>query len=449
MQVETVAPSLPPGPSKPSVYQFAATWLRPGAALEKSRRRYGPRFTVRFPASPPFVLLCDPDEIRELLQAPPDVVHPGQGAKILEPVVGPWSLILLDEDDHLEHRRLLLPAFHGERLKLTSELMAQLTERELDGWPTGETVALHPHLQRLTVEIILRAVFGLEQGDRLDEMRTALTGVLEVAESPLSLMLPTFERWAPWLPTMRRLRKLLARTDELILAQVRERRDRFDDAVTDGLAPDVLSMLLAARHEDGEPMREQEIRDELVTALVAGHETTASQLAWLLMQLAREPAVVQRLTEELDADAGDAYLTATINEIQRLRPVLSNATPRVTTRPVRVGDWVYPAGTGLLASSWLVHHDPEIYEQPYAFIPERFLGESPGTYTWLPFGGGRRRCVGAAFAQQEMKIVLAAVLRRFTLAPDRPEFEKTRRRSITFSPARGASVVLSDRNTGG
>jgi len=445
MKSATLAPSLPPGPNQPSAYQFAATWFRPGAALGGLRRRYGHRFTVKLPFGLPFVMLSDPDEIREVLQAPPEVLHPGEGGRILEPVVGPWSLLLLDEDPHLEHRRMLLPAFHGERLKLLNGLMAELTERELDGWPTGETVALHPRLQRLTLEIILRAVFGLEQGERLDELRAALTQVLAISESPVSLMLPTVQRYAPWLPAMRRLRRLLAETDELILAQVRERREAFEHARIGDVSPDVLAMLLAARHEDGEPMGEHELRDELVTAIVAGHETTASQLAWLFMQLAREPGVVERLQAELDAGAEDTYLTATIQEIQRLRPVLPNAMPRVATEAVRIGDWEYPAGTALLVSSWLVHHDPQLYPEPYAFRPERFVGVAPGTYTWLPFGGGRRRCIGAAFAQQEMKIVVGAVLRRFTITADRPEFERTARRSITFSPARGASVILTPR----
>jgi cytochrome P450 len=449
MTTATTAPSLPPGPGQPSAFQFAATWLRPGAALGGLRRRYGPRFTVKLPFSPPFVMLSDPNEIRELLQAPPELVHPGEGGRILEPVVGPWSLLMLDEDAHLEHRRLLLPAFHGSRLKLLSGLMTDLTERELDGWPTGEAVALHPHLQRLTLEIILQAVFGLKQGERLDELRAAVTGVLAISESPVSLTLPTFQRWTPWLPVIRRLRRLLARTDELILAQVRERREAFDQSDVGDVAPDVLAMLLAGRHEDGEPMSERELRDELMTALVAGHETTASQLAWLFMQLAREPGVVNRLTAELDAGKEDTYLTATIHEIQRLRPVLPNAMPRLTTRDIRIGDWEYPAGTALLVSSWLIHHDQQLYPEPYAFRPERFVGVAPGTYTWLPFGGGRRRCIGAAFAQQEMKIVVAAVLRRFTISADRPEFERTARRSITFSPARGASVILTPREPSG
>ncbi len=449
MKSATTAPSLPPGPRQPSAFQFAATWLRPGAALGGLRRRYGHRFTVKLPFGLPFVMLSDPDEIRELLQAPPELLHPGEGGRILEPVVGPWSLLLLDEEAHLEHRRMLLPAFHGERLKLLTGLMAELTDRELDSWPTGETVALHPRLQRLTLEIILRAVFGLERGERLDELRAALTRVLAISESPVSLMLPTVQRWAPWLGVVRRLRRLLADTDELILAQVRERREAFERAELGDVSPDVLAMLLAAQHADGEPMSEHELRDELVTALVAGHETTASQLAWLFMQLAREPRVVERLQAELDAGVEDTYLTATIHEIQRLRPVLPNAMPRVTTEAVRIGDWEYPAGTALLVSSWLVHHDPTLYPKPYAFRPERFVGVAPGTYTWLPFGGGRRRCIGAAFAQQEMKIVVAAVLRRFAITAERPEFERTARRSITFSPARGASVILRPRQASG
>jgi cytochrome P450 len=201
-------------------------------------------------------------------------------------------------------------------------------------------------------------------------------------------------------------------------------------------------MLLEARHEDGSPMSAEEIRDELMTALVAGHETTASQLAWAFERLAREPDVARRLAEELDAGDGDDYLTATIHEILRLRPVLPNAEPRLTKEPVTIGGYRYPAGVSLLASAYLVHHDPALYPDPYAFRPERFLAKAPGTYTWIPFGGGRRRCLGASFALQEMKIVLRAVLSRFALAPAATAPEPTGRRSITFSPKHGARVVL-------
>ena len=204
-------------------------------------------------------------------------------------------------------------------------------------------------------------------------------------------------------------------------------------------------MLIAARHEDGTPMSPQELRDELMTALVAGHETTASQLAWALERLAREPEVQIRVRAEVDADSGDEYLTATINEILRLRPVLPNAEPRLTKREIEIGGVSYPPGVVLLASAYLVHHDPDLYPEPAAFRPERFLGNPPGTYTWLPFGGGRRRCLGASFALEEMKIALRTVLRNYVLSPGGARPETTRRRSITFSPSRSATVILHPR----
>ena len=204
-------------------------------------------------------------------------------------------------------------------------------------------------------------------------------------------------------------------------------------------------MLLEAQHDDDSPMSPQELRDELMTALVAGHETTASQLAWMFERLAREPGVVRRLVDELQSGAGDEYLTATINEVLRIKPVLPNAEPRLTKKPVEIGGITYPPGVALLASAYLVHHDPAIYPEPKAFRPERFLGTQPGTYTWIPFGGGRRRCLGASFALQEMKIVAREVLTRFELAPANPRPEATGRRSITFSPAGGATVILRDR----
>jgi cytochrome P450 len=434
---------LPDGPRAPAAVQMLGAWSRPTSTILRLRERYGKRISVRLPFQPPFVILSDPEEIKELFTASPEAIHPGEGARILQPIVGSYSLILLDEAPHLEHRRLLLPAFHGERMQRLDGLMRELTERELDTWPTGSPAALHPRLQRLTLEIILRAVFGLEQGQRLDELRAVLTDVLAFSESPLSVM-PWFQQRMPWLPKLRRFRALTARADELIFAQVAERRAAAGDH------DDVLAMLLAARHEpDGSPMSEREIRDELMTALVAGHETTASQLSWAFAQLARDRRVRRNLVEELDADQGDAYLTATMQEILRLRPVLPNAEPRLTKRPVTIGGFEYPAGVSLLASALLVHTDPRIYPEPFAFRPERFLDSAPGTYTWIPFGGGRRRCLGAAFAQQEMKIVLAAVLRRFELEPGTVAPERAARRSITFSPSAGATVILRERTGNG
>jgi cytochrome P450 len=417
--------------------QLAATWTRPTATLERLRR-YGTRCTVRLPFQPPFVMLSDPADIKELFTAPADVLHPGEGARVLEPIVGRNSVILLDEADHLEQRRLLLPAFHGERMQRMTDVMVQMTDAELDSWPTGEPVTLHPRLQQLTLEIILRSVFGLAAGPRLDRLRALLGEVLSFAESPLSVV-PALQRALRWTPTQRRFQAAHRRVDQELFELIAERR-----AEADPDADDVLAMLLQARHEDDSPMSDGELRDELMTALVAGHETTASQLAWALERLAREPEVTARLVAELDEDSGDAYLSATITEILRLRPVLPNAEPRLTMQAVTIGGFEYPAGVVLLANAYLVHHDPELYEDPYAMRPERFRDSPPGTYTWIPFGGGRRRCLGASFAIQEMKIVLAAALRRFELRPAGPP-ETTRRRSITFSPSHGATVMLRSR----
>ncbi len=437
---------LPPGPRMPAVLQSLGSWSRPTAFVDRHRARYGKRYTVRLLGQPPFVVLSDPDEIREVLMAPPDVLHPGEGARILEPVVGRNSVILLDEEPHLEQRKLMLPAFHGERMQDLGGLMQELTERELADWPRGEPIELHPRLQRLTLEIVLRAVFGLERGARLDALRDLLTSILKFGESPLSLIpVPPglAERLLAGRGPLGRLGALMAQADALILELIDERRGE------EAGGADVLALLLGAEHEDGSPMSPVELRDELMTALVAGHETTASQLAWAFMHLSREPAVCRRLAAELDAGEDDAYLTATIHEVMRRRPVLPNAEPRLVKQPIEIGGVSYPPGIVLIVNAHLVHHDPDIYPDPYAFRPERFLeragGRAPSTYTWLPFGGGRRRCLGASFALLEMKVVLRAVLGRCELAPVGAKPEVARRRSITISPSRGAQVVLRHR----
>jgi cytochrome P450 len=437
---------LPPGPRMPAALQTLGAWSRPTAFLERARARYGPRFTLRFLGQAPFVMLCDPEEIKQLFLASPDVVHPGEGARILEPIVGRHSVILLDEGPHLEQRKLMLPAFHGERMQGLADLMSELTERELASWPREQTIALHLRLQRLTLEIILRAVFGLEQGARLDSLRETLGEILAFAESPLSLLPRPRGLLARFGPAAR-FQRLMDHADELIFEVIAERRaareSTEDEAEAEG--QDVLAMLLGARHEDGSPMSPQELRDELMTALVAGHETTASQLAWAFERLAREPAVLGRLCDELDEGAGEEYLAAVVNEILRHKPVLPYAQVSIVQQPIEIGGVLYPPGVALVANAYLLHHDPAIYPEPHAFRPERFLEEPPGTYTWIPFGGGRRRCLGASFAVLEMKLVLRIVLERCELHPAGEGAEATRRRSITTSPARGAQVVLRNR----
>jgi cytochrome P450 len=431
---------LPPGPRTPRALQTLGWWSRPAAYLERCRARYGRRFTIRLLGQSSFVIISDPDEIKQIFTAPPDVLHPGEGARILEPIIGPNSVILLDEATHLRQRKLLLPAFHGEKMQRLSDLMAELAEQETGSWPEAEPVALHPRLQRLTLEVILRAVFGLERGAQLDELRDLMTELLAFGESPLSL-LPPAQRLLAGRGPMARLQRAKTRSDELIYELIEERRAARE------AGDDVLSMLLTARDEDDQPMTAPEMRDELVTALVAGHETTASQLAWALEQIAREPRVQRRLHDELTGGEDEAYLTATINEILRRRPVVPNAEPRLVKRPIEIGGIEYQPGAVLFASAHLLHHDPAIYPEPYAFRPERFLGEAPGTYTWIPFGGGRRRCIGASFALLEMKLVLRSVLSRYELRPAGVAPETTRRRGITFSPSRGSRVILERRES--
>jgi cytochrome P450 len=409
-------------------------WHRPTSYMERCRARYGKRFTIRLPAQPPFVMISDPDEIKQIFMAPPDVLHPGEGAGILEPVVGRYSVILLDEEPHMTQRKLLLPAFHGDKMQKLTGLMEELSAREVASWPAGRPFELHPRFQALTLEIILRAVFGLVAGERLEALRVQMARILEFGTSPASVNMRLQRNFGGFGPYARfaRAREV---ADKLVYEQIEERRQSGEER------DDILSMLLTARHEDGSEMSRQEIRDELMTALVAGHETTASELAWAFEQLAREPRVLNRLHEEIDSGDGDAYLTATIQEVLRRRPVLPQAEPRLVKKPIQVGDWVYEPGAILAANAWLVHHDPEIYPDPFAFRPERFLEESPGTYTWIPFGGGRRRCLGAAFAMLEMKVAMRAALSRYTIGRS-SEFERTRRRAITISPRRGACTVL-------
>jgi cytochrome P450 len=437
---ELAIPSgIPPGPPYPSWIQSIGFWTRPLAFLERCRARYGKRFTIRLPLAPPFVMISEPGEVKQVFTAPPDVLHPGEGARVLEPVVGTHSVILLDEAAHLEQRKLMLPAFHGEKMERLSDLIAEVAEREVASWPRGQPIELGPRFQRLTMEIILRAVFGLDPGERLDALRERLSAMLAFGDRPISLLPPPpgrvqalLERHGPFAGFLR----LQEEADELLFELIDERRREKVER------DDILSLLLEARHEDGSPMSAQELRDELMTLLVAGHETTASTLAWTFERLVRQPGVLARLTDEVDSSDGDAYITATTQEALRRRPVLPNSAPRLVKRPIEVGGWSYPTDVCLVPNAYLLHHDPEIYPDPYAFRPERFLDESPGTYTWIPFGGGRRRCIGASFAMLEMKIVIRSLLEAQMVEPVAAEPEPARRRNITITPRAGSRVTL-------
>jgi cytochrome P450 len=435
--------ALPPGPRYPALIQGIGLWMRPNAFAERLRARYGKRFTVLFPGTPPFVAITDPAEIKEVFSAPPDVLHPGEGARVLEPVVGPNSVILLDGEAHMRQRKLLLPAFHGEKMERLRGLMEEVADREVAGWPGGEELELQDRFGGLTLEIILRAVFGLDPGRRLDELRALLSEMLRFGDRPITLVPIDPDGLAfkvlSRTPTWSRFLRLRGEIDGRLFALIEERR------AAAGERDDVLSMLLGAHHEDGSPMSQQELRDELITLLVAGHETTASSLAWGFERLIREPAALARLVAEIEGGEGDAYLTATIQETLRHRPVLPNVEPRLVKRPVEIGGWAYEPGVCLVPNAYLVHHDPEIYEDPYAFRPERFLDSPPGTYTWIPFGGGRRRCIGASFAMLEMGVVLRSVLRGCEVRAVEAAHERPRRRNITVRPGAGARVVVEPR----
>jgi cytochrome P450 len=436
--------SLPPGPRYPSAVQLAAFWTRPLASLERARARYGNRFTVRFPFTPPFVMIADPEQVKEIYTAPPDVLKPGRGARVLQPVVGRNSVLLLDGDAHMSQRKLLLPAFHGERMERLEDLVSEVTASEVAAWGAGE-LELHPRFQALTLEVILRAVFGLDPGARLDSLREALARLLSYGDQPATLLPPPenpdvqarIERAWDRVGPLRGFVSTREAVDRLLFDQIEERRAAGgDEGEPEG--DDVLSMLLAARHEDGSPMSDVELRDELVTLLVAGHETTASTLAWAFERLSREPGVAAELAAEVREGDGDEYLTATIHETLRRRPVLPNTAPRYVAKPITVGGWDYEPGVSLVANSYLIHHDPEIYPEPYVFRPERFVDRKPGTYTWIPFGGGRRRCLGMSFAMLEMRIVLREVFRHYDLETATTGHEPPVRRNITITPAGGS-----------
>jgi cytochrome P450 family 135 len=426
---------LPPGPRLPRVAQTAIWSRRAQWMLEQCRARFGPMFTLRIAYEGEWVILSEPELIKQVFTGDPKVFHAGEGNQILRPLLGDNSVLVLDEKRHMSQRKLLLPPFHGERMQGYGETMAAIAAREIESWPTGTPYRLRPRMQAITLEIIIETVFGVHDRDRIEPLRQALRGFLDLTTDPrvlLPVLLIGPER-IRYLPAFRRRMDLV---DELIGAVITERRAAADLAERD----DVLSMLIAARHEDGSPMSDAEIRDELLTLLVAGHETTATALAWAVERLVRHPLKLERLRDEVLAGE-DAYLTATIQETLRLRPVLVGVIRRLT-EPVELGDYVLPAGASATPAIHLVHRDPRIYPEPERFLPERFLEQPPGTYTWIPFGGGVRRCLGAAFAQFEMAVVLAELVKRRDARPADPAPERPFRRAITETPRRDAEVVL-------
>jgi cytochrome P450 len=426
---------LPPGPRMPRALQTAiwfgnAQWL-----LAQSAARFGDMFTLRIAHAGTWIVLSDPDHVRQVFTGDPRVFHAGEGNQILLPLLGEHSVLLLDEGAHLEQRKLLLPPFHGKHMQRYGELMAEIAAAEIEGWPRDQPYRLRPRMQALTLEIILRAVFGLGEGERLMRLRTELRRLLNMVTNPRMMVFPAI-LGPQRLARMKLFQRDVARIDGPIYEEIAERRRASDLAERD----DILSLLLRTRHEDGSPMSDVELRDELVTLLVAGHETTATALAWAVERLIRHPDKLDRLTEETRAGETE-YLDAVITETLRLRPVISMVARRLT-EPVEIGSWALPAGVVVEPSIYLVHRRPDVYPEPERFLPERFIDNPPGTYTWIPFGGGVRRCLGGAFAQFEMQVVLAELVRRRRLEPARPEPERVKRRAITETPRHDTEVIV-------
>jgi cytochrome P450 family 135 len=432
--------SLPPEPKSSPLVQTLRWGLRPLPFMQQCRERYGDSFSVKFLSfERPMVMISDPVAIKALYTERAHGLPPGRDI-VLKPILGERSLLILEGADHLAHRKLMLPPFHGERMRSYGPVLEEIVDAEIDSWPLGEEFAIHPRMQSITLEAILRVVFGVAEGPRLERLRVVLTNVLEETASPFSQLIGLATRRfggrGPW----GKFEAQLNVVDELLYAEIAEHRARGDFEERE----DILSLMMQARFEDGGEMSDTDLRDQLMTLLLAGHETTATALAWTFDLLLRHPAQLTRLRASLEAGE-DEYLRAVITESLRLRPVVPLAGRRLAADLVADG-LTLPGGTDVTPAIWLTHTRADVYPEPFAFKPERFLEDGPDTYAWIPFGGGIRRCIGAAFAEFEMRIVLREVLGRCELHKVSPAPEKIGRRNITLSPKDGTPVIVTTRH---
>jgi tetraprenyl-beta-curcumene synthase len=430
------ATRLPPSAPLPIAAQTLAVWRDPHRYLTWCRNRYGPRFTIRTIGLPPLVFMSDPDDIMAIVRAPADILHPGAGAAVIAPLVGEHSFMLAEEDDHLEGRRAILPAFQHTRVQAHTEMIEDIVAREVALWPRDRPVAIHPYLRALSLKVILRTIFGQASGrqtelhSRLLRMLT-ITASLALQERQLRPVPPWRRLWAGFLSERAAVHKLV---DELI----------SEEAHAPARESGLLAMLLEGTTSSGHDADERQMRDDMLSVILAGHETTASELAWAFQLLAHHPATTARLVASLE-NGEDSYLTATVQEVLRHRPVFLFTIPRVVNAPFEIAGRAFNPPVHLMGCIYLMQHDPAVYEHPDRFMPERFLGTEPPPELWMPWGGGRKRCPGLHLAVLEMQIVLRTVLSELDVLPVADQIETARWRSVIVTPGRGSRILLRSR----
>lgn len=437
----TKATSVPPGPRWPVLFQTIVFGQYRQLMLPLLRRRFGDIFSVRIAPRRTVVVLARPDDIRTVFTGATDVFHAGEGNAILGPIMGAHSVLLVDEDQHKRVRKLLMPAFHGAALRGYRDLVARLTVEEVQRWPTGRVFSSHARMNALTLEVILQVVFGVTDPTRLSRLRPLVRRIVAVGPVLLlGMFYPRLLKYGPW----RRYILVQRELDDVLYAEIADRRRQTDLADRD----DVLSRLLCVTDSDtdgqNDRLTDAELRDQLITLLLAGHETTATTLAWTWHELARRPERLRRAQQAAD-EHDEEYLTAVAKESLRLRPVIYEVA-RKLTRPVEVGGYLLPRGTVVAPAIGLVQTDPNNHAEPDDFRPERFLGAQPPANSWIPFGGGVRRCLGAGFSLMEASVVLGEVLRRFDIQPNHPRPERQRARNITLVPSHGAKISVTRRS---
>jgi cytochrome P450 len=430
--------------SMPSALQTLMFGLAPMEFNLRASRQLGDVWQIDLPSRrEPFVMTSHPDHVKSLFTADPTDAPSLTGETPLRPILGPNSVLILLGERHMRERKLLLPPFHGEAVQRYVSMISEVAEREIDRWPVGRPFALAPRMQAVTLDVIMSGLFGIEgapaRGTPEYRLRETFRRLLRISTNILwgLVELQNIGR----LEARGVMKWVLAVADRQLYAAICARREQ-GPAAAEGRA-DVLSLLLNARVDDGRPLTDHEIRDEMMSLVLAGHETTANSLAWTFERLVRTPAAYDRLRGLVRAgDPGASeYIEATIHEGMRVRPVIP-AIVRMVKRPWRLGDYVVPAGTPVGVSIVALHHRPDVYPEPHAFRPERFVGVKPGTYTWIPFGGGIRRCLGASLAMAEQRVVLEAIARRTDLIPSRRSREHARQRNVTMIPSRGGRVIV-------